>query len=37
MVSFLVQSIGDFAPALILAAAMLAVSAISLMRGASGP
>jgi predicted MFS family arabinose efflux permease len=37
MVSFLVQSIGGFALALILAAAMLAVSAISLMRGAFGP
>lgn len=33
IVSFLVQSMGGFAPALILAAAMLAVSAVSLMRG----
>ena len=37
IVSFLVQSIGGFAPALILAAAMLAVSAVSLMRGTSNP
>jgi len=37
IVSFLVQSNGGFAPALILAAAMLAVSAIALTRGASGP
>jgi len=37
IVSLLVQSTGGFAPALILAAAMLALSAISLMRGASDP
>ena len=37
IVSFLVQSTGGFAPALILAAAMLAVSAIALTRGASDP
>jgi len=37
IVSFLVQSTGRFAPALILAAAMLAVSAIALTRGASDP
>jgi predicted MFS family arabinose efflux permease len=36
-VSFLVQSTGSFAPALILAAAMLAVSAVALTRGASDP
>ncbi|MFM9888867.1 MAG: YbfB/YjiJ family MFS transporter [Burkholderiales bacterium] len=37
MVGFLVQSTGGFAPALILAGAMLAVSAMALMRGASDP
>ena len=37
IVSFLVQSTGGFVPALILAAAMLAVSAVALTRGASDP